>query len=123
MRRASSDAAVIDAQTVKTTEVACPQRGYNTAKKVYGRKRHIVFDTRGLPSAVAVYSAGGQDQDGAKAVFAQLRERHPKLKVVFDDSAYGRNGLPRWVGRCSQMLLQTVLRPVGFQGFTVLPKR
>jgi len=56
-------------------------------------------------------------------VLVQLREKFRRLKVVFADSAYGRNGLPDWVRATFGWILQTVLRPVGFKGFVVLPKR
>lgn len=39
-------AAIIDSQSVKTTEVGGP-RGYDAGKKVNGRKRHILVDTVG----------------------------------------------------------------------------
>ena len=46
-----------------------------------------------------------------------------RLRILFADSAYGRNGLPQWVNETFGWILQTVLRPVGAHGFVVLPKR
>ncbi len=72
---------------------------------------------------VVVHAASVQDQNGAQNVLAGIREKYRRLKVVFGDSAYGRNGLPAWLHDHCKIALQTVLRPVGIKGFVVLPKR
>jgi hypothetical protein len=46
--QADPSAAVIDSQVVKTTSVGGPERGYDGAKRLAGRKRHILVDTNGL---------------------------------------------------------------------------
>ena len=124
-RKKSPSAAIIDSQTVKTTEVG-GQRGYDAGKKINGRKRHIVVDTLGLILALVVHSADIQDQDGAVLVLrilGRLKERFHRLKVIFADSAYGRNNLPGCVKDAFGWLLQTVLRPAKVKGFVALPKR
>jgi putative transposase len=50
-------AAVIDSQVVKTTRVGGPERGYDGAKRLAGRKRHILVDTNGLVLAARVHGA------------------------------------------------------------------
>ena len=52
--------ALIDSQSVKTTELA-QSRGVDGHKKIKGRKRHIVVDTLGFLLSVKVHDANLSD--------------------------------------------------------------
>jgi len=121
-KKSTPTVAIVDSQSIRTAEGG-EERGYDAAKKITGRKRHVAVDTLGLLLAVVVHRADCQDQDGAKWVLEKLGEQFRRIKVVFGDVAYGRNDLPGWVHRTFGWILQTILRPVGVKGFVVLPKR
>ncbi len=86
--------------------------------------RPVVIVHRGWAADANSDRAGAywQDHDGAVFVLQKLKS-FGRLRVLFADSAYGRNDLPSWVKQTFGWLLQTVLRPAEAAGFIVLPKR
>src|SRR4051795_10374503 len=64
-RKAQPSAAIIDAQSVKSTLVSSRSNtGYDGGKQIKGIKRHIVVDTQGLLLKVQVHSAAIADIKG-----------------------------------------------------------
>jgi putative transposase len=65
------------------------RHGYDGAKKVNGRKRHLLVDTLGLVCKVGVTAADVGDRDGAMALLRRLdRRRFPRLRHGWADSGY-----------------------------------
>lgn len=114
-------AGIIDSQTVKTTEKG-GVRGYDAAKKINGRKRHILVDTIGLILMVVVHAASIQDRDGAKLVFNKIYNSFPKLHLIWADAAYGGK-LVDWVSYFIGCAIKIVKRSDDNSGFKVLPRR
>ena len=64
--------AIGDSQSVKTTKKGGPERGYDGAKKVNGRKRHILVDSNGLLLKALVHAADISEKEGATTLFEQV---------------------------------------------------
>lgn len=139
-REASPTAAIIDAQSVKTSAQGGP-KGFDGAKKVKGRKRHLATDTLGLLLAVLVTIASTQDRDAAEPLVAAAKEKAPTLVKGFADAGYAGRGLDRIrndlgvdieivrhpanrnVGRWHDAQVPLPLVERSESGITVLPRR
>jgi putative transposase len=121
-RKPDPSAAILDSQSVKTTEVG-GERGYDAGKKINGRKRHILVDTLGNLLTVVVHPANMQDYHGAKLVLLALLPIVATLQKIWADGIYKNGGLVDWVRETFQITLDIVNREPGQKGFTVLPRR
>jgi len=78
-----ADAAVVDAQSVKTSaNVAETSQGIDAGKKIKGRKRLLITDTLGLVLAVLVTAASVHDTAGGKLLLEDLAAEHPSVSKV-----------------------------------------
>ena len=115
-------AGCLDSQSVKCTAVA-GVRGYDGAKNVTGRKRHLLVDTLGLLLVVVVTTACVQERDGAKLLFQHVTGACKKLRRIWVDGGYRGPTLRDWVAQHCRFCLTVVLRTDDQKRFVVLPRR
>jgi putative transposase len=130
-RERDSRAAVIDSQVVKTTPVGGPERGYDGAKRLAGRKRHILVDTGGLVLAARVHGADVPDRDGGRRLLED-EKGFPRVGLVWADGAYTAR-FREWLWHQLGWRLEVTHHPdrqlwrYGLEekpcGFRVLPRR
>ena len=121
-RRRQASAAIIDSQSVKSTE-SSDQRGYDAGKKVNGRKRHLLVDTMGLVLLALVLPANLQDRDGARQLLALFfgQPARPRVKHLWADGGYA-GALVDWARQLWRCTIEIVKRS-DLHTFKVLPRR
>ncbi len=124
-REPTPSAACIDSQSVKTTEIGGPERGYDGGKKINGRKRHLLVDTLGLLIAVLITSAGLDDGVAAPLLLGLVTPQDfPRLATIFADQKYHNHALDAWMAEHrTNWRIEVKVRPAGTKGFTPLEKR
>lgn len=114
-------AAIMDNQSVKTTEESGLIKGYDGGKQVKGRQRHLLVDPLGLVLSVYVTSVNTSDREGARRLLAGLKPLVPRLELIGADSAYSGDALATWCHTKGAWRLEIIKRQPQAQGFVVRP--
>jgi len=122
-RDPEASAAIVDSQSVRIAEESGSNKGYDVAKCVPGRKRHLLVDTSGLLLAERVTPANISDNRGVRELLAGLAPLMPRLELIWADSAYAGEKLRSWCAEHTCWQLEVVSRNSDSSTFEVIPNR
>jgi transposase len=119
--------AIVDAQSVKSAEKCgahIDPHGYDAGKKIKGKKRHVLVDTRGLMLHSIVTAADIQDRHGGTSLLGTLFGLYRFLLKLYADGGYQG---PEFRSSVKTILskgnVEIVKRADQVKGLVMLPKR
>jgi transposase len=122
-RDAQPSAAIVDSQSVKGAEwVRAGTRGFDSGKKINGRKRHLAVDVEGFLLAVVVTAANVGDRMGAKLLVIALLNTFTRLKLIWADAGYDGTPLSDWIRSVAGITVKIIKR-TELHVFRVVPRR
>lgn len=122
-KRSRPTAAILDSQSVKSDGHGGAV-GYDAAKRIKGRKRHLLVDTLGLILGVAVTPASTPEREGAQGLLGRVLVWFTWLRRLWVDGGYSGATFAQWVKEIRPKLeVEVVKRSDDVQGFKVLPRR
>lgn len=119
-REAQPSLGILDSQSVKSTALAHDAVGYDAAKLVKGRKRHIVTDTLGYPFVLQITGGNIQDYTAGVSMVEAATLASPRLKKILCDGIY--QALANTL-KDAPIIIEVVKRPRDMKGFVVQPMR
>jgi transposase len=122
-KRSQPTAAILDSQSVKSDPHGGAV-GYDAAKRIKGRKRHLLVDTLGLILGIHVTAADVPEREGAQGLLERTLLWFTWLRLLWVDGGYSGAGFADWVKTLRPKLeVQVVKRTDNLRGFKVLPRR
>ncbi len=122
-KRSRPTAAILDSQSVKSDPHGGTV-GYDAAKRIKGRKRHLLVDTLGLVLGVLVTPASTPEREGAQTMLSRVLGYFTWLRLLWVDGGYSGEPFAQFVKELRPKLqVEVVKRSDDSSGFDVLPRR
>ena len=122
-KRCRPTAAILDSQSVKSDCHGGPV-GYDAAKKIKGRKRHLLVDTLGLLLGIWVTPADVPEREGGQGLLERTLGYLTWLRLLWVDGGYAGPAFADWVKTIRPKLeVEVVKRSDDVKGFKILPRR